>query len=88
MGVFKCPFQVHVKDSSSVQALAMDTVMYPQLLFLPKRKKKTKNKLLLGNECACMDKHVHAKSNVNTAIVYDTHTHTGTQVTPQTKPGA
>lgn len=53
-----------------------------------------KKNLLLGNECACMDKHVHAKSNVNTAIVYDTHAHThththgGTQVTSQTKPGA
>lgn len=35
-----------------------------------------KQKLPLGNECACMDKHVHAKHNVNTAFVYDTHRHT------------
>lgn len=35
-----------------------------------------KTKAACANECECMDEHMHTESNVNTAIVYDTHTHT------------
>lgn len=43
----------------------------PRLVSLPKRKKE---KPPFGNECARKDEHVRAESNVNTAVVYDTHT--------------
>ena len=69
----------HKKYSKSMQQLS-NTGMY-YLVFLktktlhPTLPAQEKTKPACATECACMDEHVHTESNVNRAIVYNTHTH-------------